>query len=344
MAFYKAVILVLIGSSKAELSETCSDNAYENCQASIAGTRTFEFAVVSDLDKASRDLKHFKWHALFRRGALTFRPETGFYKIDWSNTTRLESTLSVKNRSMELSELVRYEGRLFAFCDITGVVFEVDAAGSHAVQRLILSDGNGRSPKPFKSEWATVKDGLLIVGSMGREWVGDDGRIQHYNPQWVKQIDPHWHVESLDWRNIFEVMRSAVGLQSPGYLWHEAIIWDSWLKRWIILPRKASSEAYSPVADETRGTNILLLATEDFSVLEQLHIGPLEPDWGFAAVRKVPGTNDTFAALKVLEIGSRTATKICVFDLKGNMLMEPPFLHIDEKKFEGLEFVTELLQ
>ena len=50
------------------------------------------------------------------RGALTFRPETGFYKIDWSNTTRLESTLSVKNRSMELSELVRYEGRLFAFC------------------------------------------------------------------------------------------------------------------------------------------------------------------------------------------------------------------------------------
>lgn len=49
-------------------------------------------------------------------GALTFRRETGFYKIDWSNTTRLESTLSVKNRSMELSELVRYEGRLFAFC------------------------------------------------------------------------------------------------------------------------------------------------------------------------------------------------------------------------------------
>lgn len=191
---------------------------------------------------------------------------------------------------------------------------------------------------------AKRQDGLLIVGSMGREWVGDDGRIQHYNPQWVKQIDPHWHVESLDWRNIFEVMRSAVGLQSPGYLWHEAIIWDSWLKRWIILPRKASSEAYSPVADETRGTNILLLATEDFSALEQLHIGPLEPDWGFAAVRKVPGTNDTFAALKVLEIGSRTATKICVFDLKGNMLMEPPFLHIDEKKFEGLEFVTELLQ
>ena len=293
--------------------------------------------------------------------------------------------------------------------DITGVVFEVDPAGSQAVQRLILSDGNGRSAKPFKSEWATVKDtlwhililrifasnsdckpcdpmviyailwvciiichrthcniimsvssdpirswdmwavsgaptqdGFLIVGSMGREWVGDDGRIQHYNPQWVKQIDRNWHVESLDWRKTFEAMRATVGVRSPGYLWHEAIIWDSLLKRWIVLPRKASLEAYSPVADETRGTNLLLLATEDFSIIDQLRIGPLEPDWGFAAVRKVPGTNDTFAALKVLEVGSRTATKICVFDLKGNMLLEPAFQEVDEQKFEGLEFTDEL--
>ena len=177
---------------------------------------------------------------------------------------------------------------------------------------------------------------------MGREWVGDDGRIEHYNPQWVKQIDRNWHVESLDWRKAFEAMRATVGVRSPGYLWHEAIIWDSLLRRWIVLPRKASLEAYSPVADETRGTNLLLLATEDFSIIDQLRIGPLEPDWGFAAIRKVPGTNDTFAALKVLEVGSRTATKICVFDLKGNMLLEPAFHEVDEQKFEGLEFIDEL--
>ena len=174
---------------------------------------------------------------------------------------------------------------------------------------------------------------------MGREWVGDDGEIQHYDPQWVKQIDSKWHVESFNWRGIYEAMRRAVGVESPGYLWHEAIIWDSGLRRWIVLPRKASQEAYTPLADETRGTNVLLLADENFSTIEQLNIGPLEPDWGFAAVRKVPGTNDTYAALKVLEVGSQTATKICVFDLKGNMLMEPPFLHVKDQKFEGLEFL-----
>lgn len=38
------------------------------------------------------------------------------YSVRWSAAQRLESSLSLKNRSMELSELVRYEGRLFAFC------------------------------------------------------------------------------------------------------------------------------------------------------------------------------------------------------------------------------------
>ncbi|CAK9029708.1 unnamed protein product [Durusdinium trenchii] len=341
MAFCRAACfaLTLIFFAEAEQPESCS----ENCEATdiiqeIGHTR-FEFAIVSDLDKASRDLEQFKWHAWFLRGALLFDAQTGQYRLEWLDTKRLESTLSVKNRSMELSELVRFEGRLFAFCDITGVVFEIYPDEGFAIQRLILSDGNGRSIKPFKSEWATVKDGFLIVGSMGREWVGDDGEIQHYNPQWVKQIDSKWHVESFDWRGIYETMRQSLGVQSPGYLWHEAIIWDAWLQRWIVLPRKASLESYSPTADETRGTNVLLLADENFSTIEALSVGPLEPDWGFAALRKVPGTNDTYAALKVLEVGSRTATKICVFDLQGKMLMEPPFLHVKDQKFEGLEFL-----
>ena len=335
------------------------------------------------------------------------------YRLEWTDTKKLESSLSVKNRSMELSELVRYQGRLFAFCrfaatlaweqlrkngskligqpklgDITGIVFEIDLEAGQAIQRLVLSDGNGRSTKPFKSEWATVKDGILcsgqvaqlfflhaqgfsrfsacavltpkpaacyyshldfmqdgqlLVGSMGREWVGDDGRIEHYNPQWVKEIDRTLHVESLDWRQKFEALRSTLGLRSPGYLWHEAVIWDSWLRRWIVLPRKASVNAYTPTEDETRGTNVLLLAAEDFSRIETLHIGPLEPEWGFAAVRKVPGTNDTYAALKALEVGPRTATKICVFNLAGEMLLNPPFVDVDEMKFEGLEFIHDFV-
>ena len=182
-----------------------------------------------------------------------------------------------------------------------------------------------------------MQDGFLIVGSMGREWVGEDGRIEHYNPQWVKQIDAQWHVKSLDWRHAFESMRSFMGLRSPGYLWHEAISWEEPLKRWVVLPRKASVEAYSPVADERKGSNVLLLATEDFSQIERLTVGPLEPEWGFTALRKVPRSNDTFVALKVLELGDRTATKICVFNLRGEILMD--FQHVDDQKFEGLEFL-----
>ncbi|CAJ1350384.1 unnamed protein product [Effrenium voratum] len=325
----------------ASATEVCSGS--DNCQ--VPGreglARRFEFALVSDLDKKSRDLNQFKWHAWLRRGLLV--EEGDGYRLEWTDTKKLESSLSVKNRSMELSELVRYQGRLFAFCDITGIVFEIDLEAGQAIQRLVLSDGNGRSTKPFKSEWATVKDGQLLVGSMGREWVGDDGRIEHYNPQWVKEIDRTLHVESLDWRQKFEVLRSTLGLRSPGYLWHEAVIWDSWLRRWIVLPRKASVNAYTPTEDETRGTNVLLLAAEDFSRIETLHIGPLEPEWGFAAVRKVPGTNDTYAALKALEVGPRTATKICVFNLAGEMLLNPPFVDVDEMKFEGLEFIHDFV-
>lgn len=32
---------------------------------------------------------------------------------------------------------------------------------------MLLNDGDGHATKGFKSEWATVKDGLLYVGGLG---------------------------------------------------------------------------------------------------------------------------------------------------------------------------------
>ena len=66
-----------------------------------------------------------------------------------------------RNRSMELSELVRYNHLLLAMCDITGLVFKIREADGKIFQRWALADGNGEVNRPFKSEWATVKDGLL---------------------------------------------------------------------------------------------------------------------------------------------------------------------------------------
>eukprot|EP00930_Biecheleria_cincta_P015808 TRINITY_DN13059_c0_g1_i1.p1 TRINITY_DN13059_c0_g1~~TRINITY_DN13059_c0_g1_i1.p1 ORF type:complete len:362 (-),score=68.65 TRINITY_DN13059_c0_g1_i1:61-1146(-) len=303
--------------------------------------QAFNIALVSDLDKASRNAKKFSWHSLLRRGVLRLGSGGG-YQVEWHSTDRLETMLSAKNRSMELSDLIRYDGKLLAMCDITGLVFEVDPETSTAFQRLALADGNGKVLKPYKSEWATIKDGVLLIGSMGREWVGDQGQIEHFDSQWIKSIDKNGKVESINWRPVFEALRTASNTTSPGYLWHEAVIWDAWLRRWVVLPRKASQDSpYTPQDDETRGTNLLLIASEDFSEIEVRTLGPLEPEWGFAALRKVPGTNDTYAALKVLEVGDRTETKLAVFDLRGNMLLDPPFQHVDSVKYEGLEFLGE---
>merc|ERR1712159_137858 len=174
---------------------------------------------------------------------------------------------------------------------------------------------------------------------MGREWVDDNGDVIHVNSQWVKTIDRSGRVENINWRPVYEALRTATNTTRPGYLWHEAVHWDVRSRRWILLPRKASfGEPYSPESDETRGTNLLLIASEDFSDIIVRRIGPLEPEYGFSAVRKVPGTDDVYMALKVLEIGTKTSTKITVFDLDGNFLLDPPFVHVDDLKYEGVDF------
>ena len=128
----------------------------------------------------------------------------------------------------------------------------------------------------------------------------------------------------------------------PGYLWHEAVHWDPLGRRWIFLPRKASSRIpYTPADDERQGSNLLIVSSEHFQHMRVIEVGPLEPEWGFTAVRKLPGSKDTFMALKVREVGDETSTKLCVFDLQGQFLTDPPFIEVDGKiKYEGLEFYT----
>ena len=302
----------------------------------------FEFGLIADLDQASRNPAQFSWHSFFKLGTLRKVHGKKLYKIEWGETKKLESSMSIKNRSMELSELVAFEHLLLAVCDITGLIFKIDRNQHRVFQRWAIADGNGEEVKPFKMEWATVKDERLYVGSMGREWVDDNGDVIHVNSQWVKTIDRNGRVENINWRPVYEALRTATNTTRPGYLWHEAVHWDVRSRRWILLPRKASfGEPYSPESDETRGTNLLLIASEDFSDIIVRRIGPLEPEYGFSAVRKVPGTDDVYMALKVLEIGTKTSTKITVFDLDGNFLLDPPFVHVDDLKYEGVDFLGE---
>ena len=40
---------------------------------------------------------------------------------------------------------------------------------------VILEDGPGTVDKGFKGEWMTVKDHLLYIGGLGKEWTSQQG-------------------------------------------------------------------------------------------------------------------------------------------------------------------------
>merc|ERR1711871_955622 len=151
--------------------------------------------------------------------------------------------------------------------------FKIRESDGQIFQRWALADGNGEVNRPFKSEWSTVKDGLLWVGSVGKEWVRLDGTIAGQNSMWVKTIDRNGRIENYDWRPVWQTLREATNTSWPGYLWHEAVVWDELLQKWIFLPRKASYSMYTPVDDQYKGTNLLITTAEDFTDIQVQRLG-----------------------------------------------------------------------
>eukprot|EP00050_Salpingoeca_kvevrii_P009469 m.3172 g.3172 ORF g.3172 m.3172 type:complete len:385 (-) comp2271_c0_seq1:310-1464(-) len=311
----------------------------------------YHFGLVADLDLNSRHRKEFRWSSALKKGFLVRSPNPPAlknpaiprgafsFKIEWTETLELTTHTATRNRSMELSELVQFGRWLLAFCDYTGLVFRIMPDDGRTFQRWAIADGNGKEPKPCKVEWATVKDGELYVGSVGKEYELPTGEYRHRNAEWVKIISLSSRIHNLDWGPVYQSLRTVTNTTYPGYLWHEAVYWDPRTRRWIFLPRKASQTLYDEVDDETRGTNLLIIADETFANIDVRHIGTFEPNYGFASVRKVPGTHDIYAAIKVLEIGDRTHSKLCIFDLEGRFYVDNECIHVDQLKFEGLEFL-----
>jgi hypothetical protein len=140
---------------------------------------------------------------------------------------------------------------------------------------------------------------------MGRPYVDEHGVALHRNSEWVKTVDENGRIENHDWGSVYSTLRKAAGVTQAGYLWHEGVHWDEEYRRWVFLPRKRSMTlTYSEKADEIRGTNIVLIASEDFEDVTVVEgVGPWEPKYGFSTIRKVPGSSDVFMAVKVKEIG-----------------------------------------
>lgn len=300
----------------------------------------YQVALIADLDTGSKLNNSTHWYSYLLLGTLTHYSEDDVVKLEWKESPiKLKSSLSANGRGMELSELVVFNGKLYSCDDRTGIVYEVMYNDRKIVPWVILNDGNGLSAKGFKCEWMTVKDEKLHVGGFGKEWTTTTGELVNFDPQWIKVIDVNGVVTHVDWRNKYLAIRSAVGIQFPGYLIHESAVYSSHHSKWYFLPRRASSTAYNEVEDERKGTNLFITADDSFTQVDVKTVGPVNPTHGFSSFKFIPGTSDTIiVAIKSMEDEGNIGTFYTVFTVDGKVLL--PETKIESNvKYEGIEFV-----
>ncbi|KAH7830774.1 putative calcium activated nucleotidase 1 [Monocercomonoides exilis] len=400
----------------------------------------FRFAIVTDNDYFFNDTPNF-WKSNLKFGSF-IENENGLYDLIWEGDKPLTYRCHRRNnRSMELSELVAYHGKLYGFCDMTGIMFEITKDLS-AVPIQILFGGNGlrfphninpsfdyrpysekkhervtssselfkkfdhlnssrfthfefpslddpsvvqpsyfeydkfyvplktertqssssefvvpqhcdidwkEIPAPQKTEWATVKDDLLYVGSTGREWITREKMINHYDMEWVnilaERSTPNPNEPTIpmpvyhsNFSSPYTRMRLTTGTQFPGYLLHESAVFDEAHREWIFLPKHESFERYDEIKDECAGSNTLLVCSENFTSISTSTLGPKEPAWGVSSFRLLPQhklsqkrhpNRRALAMVKTTErgVGERRQllSKVGIFDINsGESLLNTP--------------------
>ena len=300
--------------------------------------KKFPIAIIADLDEERSKVtgEKMKWQSFLKKGFL-IKSNDNSYEVEWANRDMLTSRINEKGRGFELSELCVFNGKLYAIDDRTGIVYNIK--DGKAVPWVILMDGNGDNEKGFKGEWLTVRDGVLYVGGLGKEWTTKEGDFLNYNPLFVKSIDQFGAVEHHNWTLNYLKIRASVNIHFPGYMIHEAVMWSNHKKRWYFLPRRMSELRYDDAADERRGTNVLISADKNFENIQYIYVGHIEPTHGFSSFKFVPDTEDNvIVALKSKEVEGDIGTYVMVFETDtGKVLMEERF--IEKNKYEGIEFI-----
>lgn len=329
---------------------------YFSVENSKVKENVYRFAAVTDLDQLSRVKEESKptFRSVLLPGTITRDPATNKYTLEMEPTRQLITHHNEAGRGAEFSELTIFNNRLLTFDDRTGEVFEIlnhkDGKSSFVVPRFVLTEGEGDTDKGMKWEWATVKDGELYMGSMGKEYTHKDGSIANTNNLWVSILNGAGDLRRIDWVKEFTFVRNALGAQAPGYLIHEAIIWSPFMRKWVFAPRRISKEKYDDVLDEKRGSNKVVLVNEDFSDYDIVEVKMASKDGlhGFSSLAFIPDTNDRHAmALRSVEEDCagddldvcKQRSYLVIFDVTtGEVLMDE--VKIDEPlKYEGLEFV-----
>ncbi|KAF0692186.1 Aste57867_16710 [Aphanomyces stellatus] len=332
----------------------------ETIEPSRTESDSFEIGFVADLDKASKVLgtktqlfqSHFQKAVLSRSerkiGNDPASSDQYDYSISFKDMATFTTTLNEAGRGFELSELAWFQGQLHSFDDRTGAVFRLDGFDMsddvnelRAVPVAIVMEGDGNSSKGQKHEWATVKDGELIMGSNGKEFTTGT-TIIHENNMWVAILARNGAIRHENWTDRFKKVREFLGCGYPGYVIHEAIEWSPVHRKWFILPRRVSKDEYDDMLDEKRGSNLMVIADEDFETLTVRQVGSIiAPERGFSSFKFVPGTQDSvIVALKSMESEElqAQAAYVTVFTVDGTILMPETPLP-GAYKYEGVAFM-----
>ncbi len=276
--------------------------------------------------------------------------------MKWDAPAEVATSHNEGGRGCELSELVRFNDALYTFDDRTGIMFELmngersDAAPApYLVPRAIFMEGPGDvNDKGLKLEWATVKDGALVAGSFGKEFTNKAGAVVHTNNMWAVTYGKDGVMAHVDWKAQYERLRGALGYDHPGYLLHECILWSPHHRKWFVLPRRMSKEAYSEERDEKMGANTLIIASHDFSDVTWATVGVKTPERGFSSAKFLPGSRDSVLVALKSEENSAAGTQRTYITVFGEVpagsgqwrtLLEETELPL-AAKFEGLEVLS----
>lgn len=155
---------------------------YFSVAGSVIGNNQYRFAAVTDLDQLSKvEGKKLAFKSILQPGTITYDSASNKYTMKLDAERTVTTKHNEAGRGAEFSELTVFDNRLLTFDDRTGEVFEIlnakDGKESFVAPRYIITEGDGDTDKGMKWEWSTVKDGLLYIGSMGKEYTRPDGSI-----------------------------------------------------------------------------------------------------------------------------------------------------------------------
>jgi len=303
-------------------------------------TSEYTLAIITDEDHAAQiqlEDGQVAWRSTLRYDKLYREtdPDTGKvrYRLEeipahQGGEHQLISLIAEGGRGAEFSELVLFGQRLITFDDRTGLVCEIRNENQLIPRHILMTGSGDEAFKGFKSEWATLKGDQMIVGSHGK----------NAREEWIKVLDRNYALESVDWHQYYQNMRTALGVGEQGYVTHEAAEWHPYRNQWLFFPRKISTTPFDePVDEQERGGNTLIMANPDFTDIRTLEIGPRTPDRGISSFKLIPGHPSECIGRKSVEIGDRTETYLFCFDLEGNLLQEDTL--IGRYKCEGVEIL-----